>query len=152
MDNSTLMILSDAYQNATTSGAQNSEGITQAIYFILNKIIEVLTTAGSFGFWKFLIVLFAIIGFFAVIAAIGSKILDGGKIIFKVFILLPGIFIVSIWNRKKRKERLSAWGEVKEDFKKNSKKIKLRYWILFITLRILLPLMIITLLLMKWFL
>ena len=89
-----------------------------------------------------MIILFAILGFFAVISAVGNRLLDGFKIIFKFFILLPIIFIVGIWNKKKRKERLKEWGEIKKDFKESSKKIKKRYWIFFICVKILLPLII----------
>jgi len=151
MNNTPVIFFANSLKNSTSVQIQNSDGITQSLYLILDKILEVLTTAGNLGFWKFLIVFFAIIGFFALIAAVLSRILDGTKIIFKVFILLPAIFIVGIINRKKRKKRLEEWGEIKKDFKENSKKIKLRYWILWIGLRIVLPaILVIFLVWVKW--
>ena len=139
MNQTIVNLYTAALSNATTEGANNSDGIIQGVYLILDKIVEVLTTSGQFGMWKFLIILFAILGFFAVISAVGNRLLDGFKIIFKFFILLPIIFIVGIWNKKKRKERLKEWGEIKSDFKESSKKIKKRYWIFF-ALKILFPL------------
>ena len=147
MNNQTALLIAESFKNTTTTNIQNSEGFVQGIYLVLDKIVEVLTTSGQFGFWKFLIILFAIIGFFAVIAAIGNKLLDGFRIIFKFLILVPAIFVVGIINKKKRKKRLEEWGEIKKDFKKNSKKIKLRYWIIYIGFRIVLPILIIGLLL-----
>lgn len=138
MNNSTLLLIQEVLNNKTAT-VQDTSGIIDGIDSILIKIVEVLTTAGNFGLWKFLIVLFAIIGFFAVLAAIVSKISVGFKVIFQVFILIPAIFIIGIINKKKRKERLKEWGELKKDFKENSKKIKLRYWILWISTRVLLP-------------
>ena len=140
MNQTTINLYTSALNKTTLEGTNNSEGLVQGVYLVLNKIVEVLTTSGQFGMWKFLIILFAIIGFFAVISAIGSRLLDGFKIIFKFFILLPIIFIVSIWNKKKRKERLKEWGEIKSDFKESSKKIKKRYWIVF-ALKILFPIL-----------
>ena len=147
MNNETFTLLANGLQNSTQIGIETNGGFIQGIFIVMDKIVEVLTTSGQFGFWKFLIILFAIIGFFAVIAAMMNKILDGGRILFKIFILVPAIFVIAIINKKKRKTRLSEWGEIKKDFKKNSKKIKLRYWILWIGFRIVLPIIIVGLLL-----
>ena len=76
--------------------------------------IEIHNKSGTF---RTLFYLFAIIGFFALISATFDKILDGLKIVFKIFIFIPAVFIVSILNRKKRKERLKEWGEIKDNFK-----------------------------------
>ena len=139
MNNSTLLLIQEVLSSETVTTVQDASGLTEGVYSILGKIVEVLTTAGQSGFWKFLIVLFAIIGFFAVLAAIISKISMGFKVIFQIFILIPAIFIIGIINKKKRKQRLKEWGEIKKDFKENGKKIKLRYWVLWISTRILLP-------------
>ena len=141
-------LFANSFNNVTISHAQETEGLTQGVYLILNKIVEVLTTSGQFGFWKFLIVLFAIVGFFAIISVIGNKIFSGVGIIFKFFILIPAIFIIGFINKKKRKKRLIEWGEIKKDFKTNSKKIKKRYWIIFIIFKVLLPLILLVIILL----
>ena len=132
-------------QNVTnTNVVESSGGITGGIMLVIDKISDVLINTGTnYGFWKFVIILFALVGFFAVLSSVGGKILDGFKVIFSLFVVLPLIIITGIINKKKRKKRLSEWGEIKQDFKNNSKKIKKRYWVLWILTRIILPLVLI---------
>lgn len=143
MINQTILV-TEVGANVTGKIAQQEDGISSSILFVIQKIFEVLTVTGqNYGFWRFLIVLFAIIGFFAILSAIGNKIFSVIALLFKIFVIIPLVIVTGFVNRKKRKQRLSEWGEIKEDFKKNSKKIKKRYWVLWIFLKIVLPLLII---------
>lgn len=122
---------------------ENSGKITTGILLVIGKIAEVLTDVGqNHGFWKFLILLFAILGFFAVLSAIFSKLAKGLGIIFKIFIIMPLIVIVGLINRKKRKQRLLQLGELRKEMKIQNKKISRKMWVFWIITHIILPLII----------
>ena len=157
MNESLLLNITQSFGKALSNVSSENQGITEGIIeptlLVLGKIAEILVDTGqNYGFWKFLIVLFAIIGFFAILSAIGSKIFDGLNIILKIFVILPLILLIGFSNRKKRKERLTEWGEIKKDFKENSRKIKKRDWILWIFLRLIIPLIIVLIIIWRFFL
>ena len=145
MNNSSLpILLSESFQNMTLSEARESEGIVSSIYFVINKIAEVLTnTYVDYGFWKFFIVLLAILGLISILSAIFSKACEAIKIFIKIFIFIPAIIIVNLFNKKKRKERLKAWGEFKKQTKKENKKVSKKMWIFWFIIKILLPISVI---------
>jgi len=144
--NETLLI--EALNNSSNKQSE----ITQQISFVIQQIVEVSTTTwNQHGAWKFLIVLFAIIGFFAILSAILSKLFDGFGTIFKIFIVIPAIIIIGFINKKKRKERLTAWGEFKKDLKKTNTKVSKKMWALWIFSRIVFPLLIFIYILSLWF-
>lgn len=139
----TLYYVTEYMANSTGNIAEKESGITQSIIFIIGKIFEVLTNAGQdYGFWKFLVVLFALIGFISVCSAILQNISKGVGTILKIVLFIPIIIVIGFLNKKKRKERLKQWKEFTKDLKETNKKVTKKQWALWITLRIILPLII----------
>ncbi len=141
----------EALQNVTPGIAEEivfiaektPSGLTENIIILLDRSIDVLVSTGAnHGWWKFWILIFAIMGFFSLIAAVGNKVFSSLGLIFKIFIVVPLVIIVAFVNKKKRKERLNQWGELKEELKKQHKKIPLWAWALWIA-KIAIPILIV---------
>ena len=145
MNNSSFLLsVSKRVQNVTLTHAEESEGFVQSIYFILNKFTEVITnTYVDYGFWKFFVLLLAILGLISILSAIFSKACEAISIFIKIFVFIPTIIIVNLFNKKKRKERLKVWGEFKEQAKKEKKKVSKKMLIFWFIIKILLPISII---------
>ena len=137
--NETFLAFASAFQNTTTTMAANqSESLSQTILLIFNKIAEVsVSTYTGHGFWKAAIFFCAIIGFFSILSAIIGRTFYAIALFFKIFVMIPIILVVNLINKKKRKERLKAWGEFKKDLKKQDKKVSKKMWFFWFFLKIL---------------
>ncbi len=114
--------------------------ISSTISLLANSAIDIYSQA---GYWRVIFFFLALIGLIALLSSTIGKIGEGISIVFKVFILLPVIFVVSFFNKKKRKERLEEWGEIKDNFKgKNIPKWK---WWLYLLIKLGIPIIMILL-------
>lgn len=85
------------------------------------EVIAKILVEGSFRLMEqhsTLVVILAIIGFFCVVSAIGHKIVEGLQFLIYIF-LIPILIIISLINKKKRKERIK---ELNSLFKKRRNK------------------------------
>jgi len=112
------------------------EGISMIVDKIAKSAIE---TANQGNIWTFLIFFFALIGFVSVVYAVGNNVFKGFNLVFYSIVVIPGVFIVSMLNKKKRKERLDEWGEIKDNLKGKN---KWKFWV-YLGLKIGIPLLIV---------
>lgn len=83
----------------------------------------------------FLIAGLILIGVFAIISAIGQKIFEGLRYLFIIFVAIPVIIIIGLFNRDMRKERLKELGEIRAYAKEHPDKWKKgTYYVLFMLL------------------
>lgn len=100
-----------------------------------------LDTARQGNLWTFFLFFLAFIGFISLSYAIFNNVFKGMKLAFYGLVLIPMIFFVSIFNKKKRKERLEEWGEIKDNFK--GKEIQKWKWWVFLILKIGVPIILV---------
>jgi len=82
---------------------------------------DIYTLVEIFTNWTFqlasqhgiLITLLAILGAFAIISAIGSKVYQAIKYLFMIFIAIPAIIVIGLFNKSNRKERVKELGEIR---------------------------------------
>ena len=126
-----------------------TEIISAGIVKGFEKLIEISVPEHG---WYLVFLILAILGVISILSAIFSKALDAIGIFIKIFIFLPAILILNLVNKKKRKERLKAWGELKEDLNKSDKKISKKMWVFWLLVKIVLPIMAISYLIFGVFL
>jgi len=66
----------------------------------------------------------AILGLFSIISGIGNKAFNAFKYLFMIFIAIPAILVVGLFNKSERKARLKELGEIKAHLKNNPHKLK----------------------------
>jgi len=71
------------------------------------------------------VIIFAILGFMAIIANVGGHLFKALKYFFMIFVAIPIIIIFGLINKKERAERLKDLGEIKAYLKENPVKWKL---------------------------
>ena len=80
------------------------------------------------GMWTTLLYIFAFIGFVSLAYSVFNNIWRGTRLVGYGFIFLPAAFVVSLINKKKRKERLKEWGELKKNLT-GKNKAKFYIWL-----------------------
>ncbi len=119
-----------------------NSSIIEGISIIIEKLAETsIDTARQGNLWTFLLFFLAFIGFSALAYSIFNNMFKGVRLVFYGLVLVPMIFFVSIFNKKKRKERLKEWGEIKNKFK--GKEIPKWKWWVYLILKIGIPLLLI---------
>jgi hypothetical protein len=131
--------VSNLTNHSSVSSGDTAAGLGKLIAYTFNQIAEVAFTYTDHPTLLQIGVYFlAILGLCAVVYGAFNQIGKAIRILFKVFIAIPLILVLSLSNRRKRAERLKAWGEVREGLKGKGK-IPRRHWILWLVLRVLLP-------------
>lgn len=119
-----------------------NSSIIEGISIIIEKLAETsIDTARQGNLWTFLLFFLAFIGFSTLAYSIFNNMFKGVRLVFYGLVLVPMIFFVSIFNKKKRKERLKEWGEIKNNFK--GKEIPKWKWWVYLILKIGIPLLLI---------
>jgi len=78
------------------------------------------------------IVMLAVLGAFAILSAIGSKVFQAIKYLFLIFVAIPAIIIVGLISKSSRKERLKELGEIRAFVKEKPERWKrAMYYLLF---------------------
>jgi len=119
-----------------------NSSIVEGISIVADKLAEIsIDTARQGNFWTFLLFFLAFVGFSALTYAVLNNVFKGVKLAFYGFVLIPMIFVVSIFNKNKRKERLKEWGEIKDNFK--GKEIQKWKWWVFLLIKIGVPIILV---------
>jgi len=92
--------------------------LTEIINIIVNGTIEIIKLHG------FVIGILAVIGLFCIISTVFSKLFQGVKIIFTLFIALPLIALIGIFNMKNKQQRKKELGEIRAFVKDNPDRLK----------------------------
>jgi len=96
------------------------------------------------GDWQhFLFIVLALLGVISILSTIFSKATQAIGLFIKIFVLIPAIIIINLFNKKKREKRLKVWGEFHKDLKKSKKKVSKGMRVLWFFLKIILPLLIV---------
>lgn len=100
-----------------------NSSIVEGIGLISNNLAATaIDTARSGGLWKTCLYIFAFIGFVSLAYSVFNNMWKGARLVGYGFIFIPMAIIVSLINKKKRKERLKEWGEIKSNFTGKNKK------------------------------
>ena len=118
------------------------EGITLISDHLASTAIDI---SKQNGIWTFLLYFFAFIGFVSLVYSVFNNIWKGGRLVGYGFIFIPMAIVVSLLNKKKRKERLKEWGEIKNSL---TGKNKLKFYI-YLVIKIGVPI-IIGIFILKW--
>ncbi len=119
-----------------------NSSIVNGILIVMEKFAATsIDTARQGNLWTFLLFFLAFIGLAALSYSVFNNMFKGVKLVIYGVVLIPMMFIVSILNKKKRQERLMEWGEIKDNFK--GKKIPKWKWIIFLIIKIVIPLLLI---------
>ena len=119
-----------------------NSSVISGITIVVEKLAATaINTATRGNMWTFLLFFFAFIGVVSLAYAIFNNVFKGFRLVFYGVVLIPMIFFVSIFNKKKRKERLKEWGEIKKNFK-GDKKQRLK-WYLYLIIKIGAPIILI---------
>ena len=115
-----------------------NSSIIEGFSIVADKLANVsIDTARQGGIWTFVLFFLAFIGLAAISYSVFNNVFKGVSLFFYGVVFIPMIFIVSIFNKKKRKERLKEWGEIKENF--SGKNIPRWKWWGFLILKIGVP-------------
>ena len=116
-----------------------NSSIVNGISIVMEKFAATsIDIARQGNLWTFLLFFLAFIGLVALSYSVFNNMFKGVKLVIYGVVLIPMMFIVSILNKKKRQERLKEWGEIKDNFK--GKKIPRWKWVIFLILKIGIPL------------
>jgi len=100
--------------------------ITEIAQIIAEKSLELMANHGV------LVGLLALLGIFAIVSAIGQKVFHAFKVLFMIFIAIPAVLIVGLFNKNQRAERKKELGEIRAHLKQNPDKWRgILYYILF---------------------
>ncbi len=123
-----------------------NSSIVEGILLISNNLASTaIDVSKSNGIWTTLLYCFALIGFVSLAYSVFNNIWKGTRLVSYGFIVIPTIFIVSLINKKKRKERLEEWGEITKNL---TGKNKIKFYI-YLGIKIGIP-VIIGIFVIKW--
>lgn len=124
----------------------DNSSIVKGIVIISENLAKTaIDISETSGMWTTLLYVFAFIGFVSLAYSVFNNIWKGTRLVGYGFIFIPVIFIVSILNKKKRKERLEEWGEITKNL---TGKNKIKFYI-YLAIKIGIPL-IIGICILKW--
>lgn len=123
-----------------------NSSIVEGLILISNNLAATaIDVSNSGGVWITLLYCFAFIGFVSLAYSVFNNIWKGTRLVGYGFVFIPVIFIVSILNKKKRKERLEEWGEIRKNLTGRN---KIKFYI-YLGIKIGIPL-IIGICMIKW--
>lgn len=117
----------------------SNSSVVEGVSIIIEELAaSALNTARQGDLWTFMLFFLAMLGFTSLAYAIFNSTFKGLKVV-SMILFIPAVFIVSMFNRSKRKERLREWGELKRNFKgKKSWK-----WYVYLVIKLGIPLVVI---------
>jgi len=123
-----------------------NSSIVEAIILVSDNLAgAAIGVSKNNGMWTTLLYIFAFIGFVSLVYSVLNNMWKGTRLIGYGFIFIPASFVVSLINRKKRKERLKEWGDIKRNL---TGKNKLKFY-LYLVIKIGIP-VIIGLIVIRW--
>ncbi|RLE42364.1 hypothetical protein DRJ16_04945 [Candidatus Woesearchaeota archaeon] len=108
----------------------NSSIVEGVVLISENLASTAIKTLNEGGVWSVMLYVFAFIGFTSLAYSLFNNAWKGMRLVIYGFLFLPSTFIVSLVNKKKRKERLKEWGELKKSLT-GKNKIKFWVWLVF---------------------
>lgn len=117
-----------------------NSSVVSGITIVIEKFAETaIDTSKQGDIWTCLLFFLAFVGLVSLSYAVFNNVFKGFKLVFYGVVLIPMIFVVSIFNKKNRKKRLQEWGEIKKNFKGK----KTWKWYLYLIIKLVIPLIII---------
>ncbi len=127
-----------------------NSSIVRGLSIVMEKFAETaIDTSKQGNLWTFLLFFLAFLGLATLSYSIFNNMFKGVKLVFYGLVLIPMIFVVSIFNKKKRGERLKEWGKIKDNFK--GKKIHKWKWWLFLVFKLVIPILLLIFLITGFF-